>query len=513
MATSRDDPGAMRAQALATTLADSGCPAIAQEIGHSSITFDPDQFTTALKDDEPTNRAFSEFLHLLESKWAAKNAELLTTIATADNDTITLRAQITVLHNELAAAHDRLATERANGRTQDNTHGRDGVKVKDPEVFTGEEKDTTKRQTEYTSWRTKINFRHHLDTAQFNTEYKKIIHIGSLLGGNALLAHKTALDTIMANGDDPMNWAWPSAQEFFVALDQQYDNLDLVALAQREIAELVQGGTPFPDFLTEFTVLADRCGYNNAQRVQTIRTKLNGKLKHALVSVYPTPGVDDWNGWVKVLRGIAENLANLDHQKRLANVNRNDFSRNRPAADPQGSDPMDLDRVHINKISREEMTYRIANNLCKRCGGSGHYAIQCDGKGSGGRGRGYGVNRGQQRGGIGRGPRGGDRGAPGFPNQPPHWNAPRYAGPTNPSSPAPTRPPPAFYWNTPPTGPNIRTANYTPGFVVADSDAASLAGSTDMGVSTSITSYSPPPRHAPNELESSYTTGEGQPKE
>jgi hypothetical protein len=511
-----NNPRQTHAQAFADALRDSGCPTLAQEMNTATIEFDATAFIASMKGDPTINQAFTQFIHILEEKWstknaeltvrnsnlmakdlelAAKEAELLATIATSDNNTTAFNAQIALLTSQLGTAQDRLTRAAPS----------ESVTIKDPEIFTGNEKDTAKRQTEYTAWRSKINFRHHLDTTRFTSEYAKIIHIGSLLGGNALLAHKAALDNVVNNKNDPTRWTWQSARDFFAALDRQYDNLDLAALAQRELAELTQGGTPFHDFLTNFIVLADRCGYNNAQRVQTIKPKLNNKMKHALVSVYPTPAADNWDEWVQVFRGIAENLANLEHQKRLNSGNNN--TQNRPVTNtPQAGDPMDLDRIHINRITREEMAYRIANNLCKRCGGPGHYAINCDGKGNvvdRGRGRGSYPSRG-----IGRGwpqtGRGGGRGA-----------APAHLAAARPQQIQWTTQPPSqtttadtAYLAPTPNRPHLRPATYTPGFVVADLDTASSTGYSNTPVMTppGSASHTPPP--APYDTDHNrYITG------
>jgi hypothetical protein len=385
---------------LASELRRNGCGVLADALASSVLSHSPTPIIDASKPADVAN-SLSAIFFTLNTIFHAKNSELIATISRCDDLEVqagNLQTNITNLQGELHAANKALQRAVTN-------IGGGKPKIQNPEPFSGEEKDTVKRHTEYTTWRSKIKMRHAVDAAQFANEFEKILHVAQLLEGDAYLAIQGHVDVIMNNPNNPVAWQWKTATKLLEALDRQYDNLDLIAQAGRELKELSQKDTPFPDFLTRFTILADRCRYTDALKVQDIRAKVNGKMKKSLISQYPLPGSEDWPGWVQLLRGLAENIANDEHQRRMNNP-----ATHTPHTTGTGHNPdaMDLDRIHLAKISPEEMAYRIANNLCKRCGQPGHYAVNCDGRGNvinrgWGRGRGQPSNRGNrgQRGGRG----------------------------------------------------------------------------------------------------------------
>jgi len=125
------------------------------------------------------------------------------------------------------------------------------------------------------------------------------------------------------------------------------------------------------------------------------------------------PAAGNWEAWaqrfMKYSQKIAENKALKKHHSQMQpskqhNPN-NQGAQNRgfktqspvPQAD---HDAMDLDRMSIARLHPTELRRRIDNDLCRRCGGEGHYAKNCDGAGNvvrdrfASRGRGGGRGRG-----------------------------------------------------------------------------------------------------------------------
>ena len=77
--------------------------------------------------------------------------------------------------------------------------------------------------------------------------------------------------------------------------------VNLVVDAKSELLNLRQDGTPFPEFLTKFSTLADRCNYSPAQKVSEIKIKMNLKMKERLQNSLSDPPADDWDAWVEML--------------------------------------------------------------------------------------------------------------------------------------------------------------------------------------------------------------------
>jgi hypothetical protein len=295
----------------------------------------------------------------------------------------------------IAAAQD--ATQRAQQllgeeRAPQTTNAAHRSLASDPPVFTADEKDANKRYTEYSAWRSKLAIRFVQDGPLFTTEMKKVLHVLSLLAGSAYLAVETYLHAILANPNDPDQWQWETVEDLFTDLDSRYHTLDVAADAENRLITLKQSGdfVKFHDFITEFTILADRCGRDQASRVREIRDKMSAKLRAAVAVQASLPGAADFAGWTKLLRSLATNIEGEDFRNKVKADQKAQNGHRKPDGGQKHAaahgDPMDLSQVRVNRISDEEMSYRLQNNLCKRCGEAGHYAVNCttSGRGRGG---------------------------------------------------------------------------------------------------------------------------------
>jgi hypothetical protein len=83
---------------------------------------------------------------------------------------------------------------------------------KDPEPFSGREKDIAKRQQQYVVWKSQINSCFAQDAAVFHTERRKILHIAGLLAGDAYKLHRLYFDTITTNPVDMDMWHWKALE-------------------------------------------------------------------------------------------------------------------------------------------------------------------------------------------------------------------------------------------------------------------------------------------------------------
>jgi hypothetical protein len=159
-------------------------------------------------------------------------------------------------------------------------------KSKDPEKFSGDEKDVSKRQKEYVNWRSQVARCLNVDKAVFNTEYLQIMHIASLLTDSAYDLHRIHFETIIKNEHRPEHWHWKTVTAVFHDLDAQYETLDLSREARQKLDDLLMKNKPFPTFLAEFQVLAAQCGKTNEQMVEQLRVKVSQGTRDGAVTAY-----------------------------------------------------------------------------------------------------------------------------------------------------------------------------------------------------------------------------------
>lgn len=141
--------------------------------------------------------------------------------------------------------------------------------MKDPERFTGADKDSLKRHEAFSNWRSKIRLRWELDSHDFPTEFSKTLHGAGLLDGRASQGVESEVQTILSNRDDPSRWPWATGDAFIAALERKYDTLDVKQAARRSLETLQQEGdfALYADFITEFQQLADRAKWDDNTRV------------------------------------------------------------------------------------------------------------------------------------------------------------------------------------------------------------------------------------------------------
>jgi hypothetical protein len=115
------------------------------------------------------------------------------------------------------------------------------------------------------------------------------------------------------------------------------------------------------------------------------------------------PDDDDWEGWVRMTQQLAINLERQKHRAKLASGNTGDNhgnGNNKNNNSNQTGDPMDLDKLHLNKLSPAERGRRQREGLCFYCGKAGHVVSECQ---ETARNTNNHANRGRGRGGNGAG--------------------------------------------------------------------------------------------------------------
>lgn len=243
----------------------------------------------------------------------------------------------------------------------------------DPDKFSGQEKDISKRQTEYVNWRWQIQRVFAVDKHVFPTDSVRIHHIAGLLTGDAADLHRRYFTTLLENPDDPDLWFWKTPADVFSTLNAQYETLDLSLKAGRKLDKLFMGGRPFQNFLAEFNTLADKCGKTEAQKVEALRVKVSAELYRAITGERKRPDKNNFQAWSSLYQELYDNLIDEKHIELLrggssapkppAHQNTNRIAI-QPPVEPAG-DPMQLDAA------------RTPLDECAYCHEKGHWKADC----------------------------------------------------------------------------------------------------------------------------------------
>jgi uncharacterized protein YoxC len=245
------------AYALATLLK-KNFPHITDAVS-AGLGSDPTALIKTIQDDINVASGFQAMCTTVE----AFIAYILNTTAAEKGD---LYAQIQVLNTDIQEKTDTLrslakSVEQlsAPGQTSSMSSTTARRISKDPESFSGGEKDVAKRQQQFVVWRSQLQSCFAQDTAVFNTERKKILHIAGLLTDDAYELHRTYFDTITQNLTMPDTWHWKTADDVFKTLSTQFETMDLAQQASQKFDNLYMLNKPFQNFIAEFHTLAQQC--------------------------------------------------------------------------------------------------------------------------------------------------------------------------------------------------------------------------------------------------------------
>ncbi|KAH6988600.1 hypothetical protein EDB80DRAFT_588622, partial [Ilyonectria destructans] len=224
-------------------------PGVAQSL-LNGIDADPAILITTLKHGPDENKvplysafaACEEYMRWLNAETELKNAEL----ASKDAKLISMSEQLGALSLKLS---DVMTVKTVNYRRQ----------TSDPDKFSGDEKDITKRQIEYLNWRSKVGRNIVTDDQVFDNDFKKIQYAASMLTGSCYQLFQSRFDklTIHKNGTpaDPARgiaanptggWPWKNADELFSELNKLYATMDLSRNASLDLERLWMKGSSYP---------------------------------------------------------------------------------------------------------------------------------------------------------------------------------------------------------------------------------------------------------------------------
>ena len=224
---------------------------------------------------------------------------------------------------------------------------------------------------------------------RYATEHTKLTHVVGLLGGIAWTNNVNVVQAL-AEGEGVSPLPFTTGLAFLNHLSQAYIVHDLAADAKIDILLLQQNDTPFSTFLSNYTTMTDRAGWTAEQKIDGLKTRVNREMREMHQSNVDDPTAGDWEAWaqrfMKYAQKIAENKALKKHHTQQPKQKSNNPHTRAPKPQnptPQAnSDAMDLDQMTIARLHPAYRQRRIDNDLCKRCGGEGHYAKNCDGAGN-----------------------------------------------------------------------------------------------------------------------------------
>ena len=322
--------------------------------------------------------ALSAFCELLEQSlsylqrgWDSEKLEL----AAKQNENDTLQEQLA----QKTALNESALTALAAGS------GSSGRRLtKDPDSFSGTEKNIAKRQEQYVNWRSQINRCFTVDSHIFNSEFRKIQHIAGLLASEALDLTREHFNTVTEHPKDPELWYWRTTEAVFASLNHQYETVDLSREANLKFDILKMKGRQFQDFIAEFNSLAARCKKTIEQKVDALRLKVSQELSDAITH-RDQPSRTDYDGWCKLYQKVYDNLQDQNHYNMLRagqqtlrtprNPDR-DQNQTRQTLQQPHDDPMQLDMMKP-RPTRDECAQK---NLCFYCKKPGHRRDQCEEK-------------------------------------------------------------------------------------------------------------------------------------
>lgn len=278
--------------------------------------------------------------------------------------------------------------------------------TKEPKIFDASEKNTVKRQEQYEEFRTDVNRVLTTDERLYPTEFDKISHLDSHLGGDARRNNALYFDKVLEFPKDPDQWVegWRTVAQIWRNLNAQYVTQDLARKAKMDYDDILMNKRAFGDFVAEFYNLATRCGKTKSQMVSDLKLKVSDELIKASVHRQNKPGDEDYAGWVRMWQEIWNEREEAAHNMKVrANkgVGKKDKDgkgdsggghSKTPAPLPppvapqprpeQTGDPMDLDAAKMGNggyrtITREEC---IARDLCLFCKKPGHQKWECEKK-------------------------------------------------------------------------------------------------------------------------------------
>lgn len=206
------------------------------------------------------------------------------------------------------------------------------------------------------------------NSTMFTSEKSKVAFALSYLTGAASRwAQPLVKRTLAINPENPVTF-----DEFIAAFELQFFDPERKAKAQSAIRVHFQRGT-VASYTTKFNELAAETGWEESTLISHYRNGLKGEIKAYMVR-------DEFTKLAEITK-IASKIDSELHGIRGSPYSHQSTDQAEGSSRAPDPDAMDLSPF---AISREEYARRRAAGLCYKCGGRGHLAAKCKGRGKNG---------------------------------------------------------------------------------------------------------------------------------
>jgi hypothetical protein len=107
-----------------------------------------------------------------------------------------------------------------------------------------------------------------------------------------------------------------------MALDRQYEILDLSLSASISFDKCFQRNCPFQNFLAEFISLAKKCKKTEGQKVEVLKKKVSKLITKALSTLDALPSRNDFTAWAAKCQTFYDNQQEYEHNHQAQNLPR-----------------------------------------------------------------------------------------------------------------------------------------------------------------------------------------------
>ncbi|KAI1663259.1 hypothetical protein Ptr902_09607 [Pyrenophora tritici-repentis] len=258
------------------------------------------------------------------------------------------------------------------------------------------ENNITKRHQNYVTFEDKVTNCIEQDHYIFNTAFKCIHFIGSLLTDDAYESVRDGLRTVK-NNTDPATWTWPTHVELLKHLHNLNATTDISWEAKMQLDKLTMGNTPFPNFLSTFNRLADRCKRQPVQKVELLKAKVSKDLLQNTILKGMELEDDEFDSWCKLFQKTWKGMETIKHinhmtegKRPVSNQATTPKTQPHPAAVTAAPHPdaMDLSAIRQpahNHTARpppgtDSRQWCTENSCCFYCKLPGHRLSECEEK-------------------------------------------------------------------------------------------------------------------------------------
>lgn len=175
-----------------------------------------------------------------------------------------------------------------------------------------------------------------------------------------------------------LNGILTNVNEFNKVLDQFYGNQNAVEESEVQLRCLRQTGS-MAQYISAFQGLTAKVQWNEAAFLFQFKEGLSNEVQ-LLMSGYWTSLRTMQDTQTKATTAYQNLLAQRTVQNRVhagRNIQATSVSAPLPSVTPGPSTAMDLDHIHVNRLSIQEHQHHMDNRLCLYCGTAGHFANKC----------------------------------------------------------------------------------------------------------------------------------------